>query len=291
MRLIIHAGLHKTASTFLQVLLCRNAEKLQQAGVYFEPDRGMFANHSTAWYAGRGNPIGVAEHVKLARSRGQQTMILSSEDFEMMIFHHRIALLVEAAARTAGVTEIEWHFCLRNPGEYFASQYAQLSNHAYFDFLQMLNSVLRDGTLHVVNEAAVQPRTWDHCFDYETHITRFAGSIGGTIWVHDFRDADPFPGHAILDRAVGRAMQYDLPTKPGALNRRMPPANVEGKFAGKLEHLFDMADLPASTRQFFGSRVHIPQQVQDDCAAAVSRRFAPGMERLLLAKQIKTSGV
>jgi hypothetical protein len=287
MLLIIHAGLHKTASTFLQALLCRNGQALHEAGVYFEPDNSMLANHSTAWHVRLGNPIGITEHVKLAVSRGQQTMILSSEDFEMMIFDHRTALLIEAAARAAGVTDIEWHFCLRDPGEYFASQYAQLSNHVFIDFVGMFASVLRTGILHVVNQPDRYPPVWDHCFDYETHMTEFAKAIGGAVLVHDFRDADPFPGHGILDRAVGRQISYDLPTKPGALNRRAAPGEVEAKFTAKLDQLLELADLPAATRQFLNARVQVPLEVQAECAAAVSRRFAPGMERLLQMKRLQ----
>src|SRR5689334_4845102 len=149
MLLIIHAGLHKTASTFLQALLCRYGLRLHEAGVYFEPDGSMLANHSTAWHVRLGNPIGIREHVRLAVSRGRRAMMLSSEDFETMIFDHRSALLTEEAARDAGATQVEWHFCLRDPGEYFASQYAQLSNHVFVDFVAMFDSVMRDGTLHV----------------------------------------------------------------------------------------------------------------------------------------------
>jgi len=281
MRLIIHAGLHKTASTYLQVVLCRSGRLLHDAGVYFEPDNTMLANHSSAWHASLGDLIGIREHVKLAKSRGRHTMILSSEDFEMMIFDHASAQLVETTARAGGVTDIEWHFCIRDAGDYFASQYAQLAQHVFVDLVAMFDAVMRDGRLHVINESGRYPLAWDHCFDYEAHLTLFAEAISGSVCLHEFRDGNPFPGHGILDCAVGRAMSYDLPTRPGALNRRLPPEEVEASFATKLEGLADAAGLSDATRRFLRERPRIPQSVVDDCAAAVRRRFAPGMQRVL----------
>lgn len=270
MLLIIHAGLHKTASTFLQALLVRNADQLREADVWFAPDRGMFANHSTAWHACRGNPVGVREHVKLAMSRKSRVMILTSEDFEMAIFDHRFARLVEQTAYSEGAASIEWHFCLRDPGDYFASQYSQLSIHGFVDFAQMFVSVMRDGHFRVDNDARHYPTLWDHCFDYETHILAFARAIRGLVRVHDFRDSDPFPGHGIVDLAVGRRLSYMLPLGEAARNRRLPPVEVEARF----RTFFEVAaeGLPASSRKFLGDRITIPTVVLSDCTAAVREK-------------------
>jgi len=281
MRLIIHAGLHKTASTYLQAILHRNMRMLHGAGVYFQPDHEMPANHSTAWHALLGNPIGVREHVRNAMSRGLKTMILSSEDFEMMIFNHPSARLAEDAAREAGATEIEWHFCLRDPGEYFASQYAQMAHHVFVDFVAMFDTVMRNGRFLVLNRPRWQPRAWDHCFDYETHLTAFAEAVSGTLHLHDFRIADPFPGHGILRDAVGRTLPYDLPTRADALNRRSSPEEVEALLATKLDDAAAAAGVSDTTRQFLLGRTRVPPSIVEDCAAAVHRRFAPGMERMI----------
>jgi len=282
MLLIIHGGLHKTATTYLQAVLNRNGRKLRDAGVYFEPDGRMLGNHSTATHALQGNFVGIQEHAALARSRGLDTMILSSENFETLIFEHHAARSVEGAAREAGIRDIEWHFCLRDPGEYFASQFAQLSQHGFVEFVSMFLTVLRDGALRVPNDAAHDPPYWHHCFDYQTHLAAFAGAVSGKIVFHDFRDSRPFPGHGILDRAVGESLTYDLPVKDGPVNQRLPDGRVETNFASRLREVADLALLSPETRTFMESRIHVPREVREDCAKAVSERFSKGMERLLL---------
>lgn len=280
MLLVIHAGLHKSASTFLQHVLCLNRDLLTSRDVYFEPDKLMQGSHGTAWMTLRDNFRHIEAHLWQARRLGRDKAILSSEDFETLIFDFRRAQEVERAARSAGVTEIEWHFCLRDPGDYFASQYAELSKSSFTDYLTLLMGALRDGRMHVAREARQLPVYWDFCFDYETYLTTFAGAISGKVVLHDFRDKTPFPGHGVIDRLIGPEPSLKLPG-PDAHNVRLSSAEVEANFAAMLGTIAEGAGLPAEVTKTLETYLGVPTDVQEAGRLAVSRKYAPGMERLL----------
>jgi len=279
MLLIIHAGLHKTASTFLQAILTQNRDALLAQGLYVQPEAGLGANHSTAWAARLGDYVGIREHLRLATKTRRRRLLLTSEDFESLIFTPQHARGVEDTARAGGATEIEWHFCLRDPGDYFSSLYAQLSRHTYIDFAAMFEAVVREGRLDVASERRAHPDLWSYCFDYETRIRELAESLTGTLVFHDFRDGHPFPGHTVFERFAG-TMALNLPPD-AAKNLRQLPDEVELRYQRKLANAADRAEVGAETRSFLATRPHVPHDVLSDCAAAVSRLYAPGMERLL----------
>jgi hypothetical protein len=280
MLLVIHAGLHKSASTFLQHVLLLNRELLAGRNVYFEPDAMMQASHGTAWMTLLDNFRHVEAHMRQARELGRDKAVLSSEDFEMMIFDARRAREVEASARSGGVTEIEWHFCLRDPGEYFASMYSELSKLSFGDYLGLLVGALRDGRIRVAREARRYPLYWDFCLDYETYLTAFAGAISGKVVVHDFRDQTPFPGHGVINRLIGPEPALALPG-PASRNRRLSPAQVESNFAAKLDSIGQAAGLAAPVTEMLKGYLSVPAELQEACRLAISRKYKPGMERLL----------
>jgi hypothetical protein len=86
MRLTIHAGTHKTASTFLQHVLVLNQKLLAQHGIYTQPDAMMTGNHGTAWMTLLEDYRHVEAHVREAVRHGRGAALLSSEDFETLIF-------------------------------------------------------------------------------------------------------------------------------------------------------------------------------------------------------------
>lgn len=280
MLLVIHAGLHKSASTFLQHVLFLNRDLLQSSNVYFEPDAMMQSSHGTAWMTLLDNFRHVEAHLRQATRLKRQSAVLSSEDFETLVFDHGRARQVEDAARAGGATEIEWHFCLRDPGDYFASMYSELSKLAFGDYLGLLAGTLRDGRMHVAREAKRYPLYWDFCFDYETHLTAFAGAVGGKVVVHDFRDQAPFPGHGVIERLIGADADLKLPGG-GSRNTRLAPEQVEANFAARLDAIGQASGLSTAVTETLKSYLRFPAELQADVRAAISRKFAPGMERLL----------
>ena len=279
MLLVLHGGLHKTASTYFQNLLLLNRADLRVRRVYVEPDTLLPANHGTAWMALQDDFRHVEAHVRQAIRFGCESMILSSEDFEGLIFAPARAAALEAMVRAAGATEIEWHFCLRDPGEAFASMYAELSRHQYVDFLAMSVIALRDGKVRLDRPAKRLPRHWELCFDYARYLTPFAQQISGSLRLHDFQDRDPYPGHRMLEAVTGADF---VPTLPGASARNSRPedAEVGANLVAQLDQIAADAGLPDQVREAWLAHSSVSPEIQRACEATISRKFAPGMEAL-----------
>lgn len=288
MRLLIHAGTHKTASTFLQHLLVLNREALAARGVYCTPDAKLTAHHGTAWMALTDDFRHLAAHVRQAVAARSATALLSSEDFEALIFDQRRARAVEAAAAEAGATAVEWHFCLRDPGDYLLSMYAQLSRLAFVSFTDYVALALRDGHVRVPREAGRLPPWWDFCFDADTHLRAFAAAVDGTVVVHDFRSQSPFPGHGIIEAATRAPLDLAL---PGAASRntRASDDEVAANYAERLRTILASGGVDDQTADALGASLNVPAGARAAAAAAISRKFAPGMERLLAEGHLGTT--
>lgn len=283
MRLVIHAGTHKTASTYFQHLLAANQSLLAGHGIYTRPDARMTGNHGTAWMTLVEDYRHIAAHVREALRLGRTAMLLSSEDFETLIFDHRRALLVETAAREAGATSIEWTFCFRSPGEYFTSLMAELSHTGFVDYLGALTSVLRDGRLRLFREAKRHPLYWDFCFDYETHLGLFGVAVSGQVTVHDFRDNEPFPGHGII-AALGVDPTSLSKPEGRARNARLAPEKAEEKRLAGLQRILEAAEVREGAIAAFSEVARTPAALQSEAEAAIDRLYQPGWTRLLAAR-------
>lgn len=293
MRLLIHAGLHKTASTFFQHVLIKNRRALLDRGVYVRPDNGFEANHATAWAAIGRDYRGVEAHVRQAIADGCQVALLSSEDFETLIFSQHTAGRLEEAAHTAGATSVEWHVVLRDPGEYFTSMYAELGKHDYVEFSSMFVAAFTEGRVHVERDPASQPRHFDYCFDAGRYLPAFARRVSGDLAVHDFSDKLPFPGHGIIASLGVSDAITELPDQ-SVRNSRMPIQSVTRQMGLRLAAVTEAAGLPDDVAGLLRDHLFVTSRMEETCAAAISTRFAPGMEQVLAQKRIggsKAKGV
>jgi hypothetical protein len=289
MHLVIHAGTHKTASTFLQHVLILNQQLLAGEGIYTQADAMMTGNHGTAWVTLLEDYRHVEAHVREAIRQGRRTALLSSEDFETLIFDSRRARLVEQAALSAGATSIEWTFCLRDPGDYFVSIMAQLSKLVFVDYLGAFATTLRDGRFRAVRERKRYPLYWDFCFDYETHLAAFAKAVEGTLTVHDFRNAAPFPGHGIIGALGVDPSQLALPGDKSR-NARLSPPEAEANRIERLQQILAPAELDEATIEAFSDYLRVPPELEARARDAIHRQFAAGMERLLANKVVARNG-
>ncbi|GAA0736905.1 hypothetical protein [Sphingomonas japonica] len=289
MRLIVHIGLHKTASTWLQHLFNDNAEALAQHGVYYQRQPGYPAHHDAAWQllVGRSGPLDTMfEEARAARC---DTLVLSSEDLEAAIFHRAPIDAIETAAARAGAS-IEWHAVLRDPGACFASLFAQLQHHVYADATAMFYAVMRTGALHIADPMAGALGTpyWHYCFDAERHLTRFAAATRFPVIAHDFDDGDPYPGWRML-AAIGASEAVTALPGTSARNARMAPLDVaQGYVARMLEAVGDddaaeamLPGLEASLRASLDS--------VDRYAAIVHDRYEPGRQAALATFRTQSS--
>lgn len=94
MRIHIHIGTHKTGSTSLQAFLAQNRGVLGNLGYLFpKTDKADHANHSIAWQLREGDERGLRTVVAHAKSKGMSSVVLSSEDFELLRDLRRIRSL------------------------------------------------------------------------------------------------------------------------------------------------------------------------------------------------------
>ncbi len=267
MRLIVHAGLHKTGSTYLQHIMNDNHRALLAQGVYYEQQPGYPAHHFAAWDLLRGDDAALGRMVAAARGHGCHTVILSSEDLEGVIFDPSAAGTIEAAALAAGVDAIEWHMCLRDPGETFASLYSQLQHHVFADPTALLYEALRDGLIMIIDPLRGEQGTpfWCFCLDHMRYLSLFAERTAHPLYVHDFRSMTPYPGWGVLDAAGGLAAIETLPGD-GARNSRLSDAEIRDGYCNRI-----LSALPSEDH-----RVRVAPLVREHARRGLSavRRYA-----------------
>jgi hypothetical protein len=146
MRLVLHIGLHKTASTAFQTLCRDNAARLLEHGVYWRVHEGYPAHHEAAWKMLRGEDGAVSEYLAEAREGCAVRPDLQRRARLRPSGTAESAVAIEAEAREAGVTEVIWVAALRRPSEAFRSNISELTKHGiHVDPLQGYLEVMRSG--------------------------------------------------------------------------------------------------------------------------------------------------
>ncbi|MEP3050950.1 MAG: hypothetical protein ABJP48_07580 [Erythrobacter sp.] len=199
MKLIIHPGLHKTGSTYLQHVLNDNHEGLAEQGIYYQRQDSYPAHHHTAWQVLEGKPDPLIAMIEQAEELGSDAVIFSSEDLEGALFEDRPLRAIDQAVAHTAIETVEWHVVLRDPGACFASLFAQLQHHVYADAFQLFYDVMRRGFIHL-SEPTPNAGTpfWYYCFDQARDLARLERRTGAIIHAHDFAAQSPFPGASIL---------------------------------------------------------------------------------------------
>lgn len=235
MRLIVHMGFHKTASTYLQDLMNRNSDRLAERGVWYERQPAYAAHHDIANPLLNGDGAPLAAMLDNARSAGMHSVIFSSENLESLPFTPQITALLEEVAANAGITEIEWHAVIREPGAYFESLHSQLSWHTYADGLTMFSEVMKKGALFLPEPHPGEKATpyWFFCFDYHPFLAGFAAAPGRQLFVHDYADRAPYPGWRMIARHGLLDAMVDQPDEIGR-NHRLSPEKAANFFRSRL---------------------------------------------------------
>lgn len=123
-----------------------------------------------------------------------------------MLADPEIALDVEAILYSIGITDIEYYFVIRSPGDYFISLLDQMSRHGvYLDDFQCFDEIMRTGNLRVPmdrNCTNAPPGGWSFVFDRNAALQRFMGVTRGRVNVVGFDSSGPFPGCEIIESLV-----------------------------------------------------------------------------------------
>ena len=279
MRLIVHLGFHKTASTYLQHLLNGNARALAARGIWYQPQKHYPAHHQAAWALLNGDGIHLEMMLRAAKLGHCDTVILSSEDLEAVPFNPDVSTTIEATAAALGVTDIEWHIVVREPGAYFASLHAQLQHHVYADTLTMLREVLKKGMVFIPDPLAGEPGApyWFYCFDHHAYIAGFAARTRHKVVVHDYADGDPWPGWRMIDRLGALGAITRLPAAEGE-NRRLGADAVEAGYRARIHDATGEAPSPGFEALIAANLAAVPE-----AARIVGDRFADSYREAMVA--------
>ncbi|MFO7855489.1 MAG: hypothetical protein R6V44_09790 [Paracoccaceae bacterium] len=157
MRLLLHAGMHRTGSTDLQIFLERNRAALAAAGVVYPGERRD--HQDLAWALFRGDATGDDVAALLAR-RGGATTVLSGEDF----FIHRDLGWLKAVR---GRAEVRVRIYLRRQDEWLNSWYNQ---HVKWPFDRRKSRMSPTRFLAAIDDF--------HWLDFEATLARWADALG-----------------------------------------------------------------------------------------------------------------
>lgn len=269
MRLFVHAGLHKTASTFLQHAMHDHREALAARGVWYAAAPDFAAHHRAAWELLGGGTALLDTMLAEARAAGMRAMILSSEDLETVLHAPATAGLIADRAARIGAS-VEWHVVLREPGAYFASLYAQLPWHVYVDVFWLFAEAMNKGGVLMPDPAPNWGGTpcWFYCFDQARWLGNFVERSGQRPLVHDYTDDRPFPGWRLLDRLGVLDLIERLPGEAGQ-NRRHAESTVRDGYRARIVEAGG-----GSIASQVDAAVSVSLAAMPECAKLVGDRFS-----------------
>jgi hypothetical protein len=235
MKAFIHMGLHKTGSTLVQYLAAYNAKSLLSAGVYFRPNLGYPAHHAEAARILAGDFGDFAHMARDAARLRAHTLLVSSENFENLLFEPELTLELLQRLRNSGCDEVAFALYVRDPVETFWSLYAEHSRHVPIDAGEMLRFVLAHGFYAVepTLNAEAGRRRWRFSFDHARFVGQFrdllAAAPSASLRVYDFHRFANHPGDQMFaDLGVADTLTR-LPRRM-IVNPPLPPDVVRANF-------------------------------------------------------------
>jgi hypothetical protein len=235
LKLIIHCGLHKTATTSFQNLCAENRSLLRSLGIHY-PTFGERNQHSYLMHDVQRSGIGTLG-AYLAECRAQaapncDTVLLSGEDFENCIADLALASDVEAVAQRARFDSVVWVVVTRSSNDILNSLYAEMSRHGVVlnrDLMQKAASDL--GCIYMTTER------YNYVFviDFERFAARFRQHVSGEVVEYRYNDfVRPYPGMQLLKQFLSEdafiQFQKSAAKSNVKANRRLTGWQVEANY-------------------------------------------------------------
>lgn len=239
MRAMIHAGLHKTGTSSFQRCCYTLRNELHQQHIYY-PDFSGHWNHNHL--VNQSSVRWVCEAVNAARKTigNHGFLLISAENLEYDLHTNKPARIERALAQ-AGISEVIWVLCFREPFAAYRSLYAQLSDagrttrieaaRAILEFRAVGHLIASKGTLRLQNRRLTQT----FHFNYPRLIKDLRQRLNGTVVGVDFRDftqQSKTPGDPLIKAIASEGkglsqLRDDLPTHT---NRSATPEEIERQF-------------------------------------------------------------
>lgn len=289
LKLIIHAGLHKTGTTTFQHICCKFADFLLKNKIYYQTHEKMGAlartrhqgtpQHSyLVWEFQKQN----YDELRLFLNNGKSilnndgTILISGEDFENCLIDHEMLHKVELIAKEEGIDQIEWIFVCRRQIDYLKSLYAQLSNQNIIaNIHDMAKAILANGFFQ-----AVGPNfKYFFVFDYKKIFNAFRQQTRGMVRIIGYEQfCKVFPGHIILEEISGKMIQMDyikerIDPKIN-LNPRIKPAEAEFYYLCTRFNIRDAERLYHAHKKMIDVLLAPRVYYIKKCAAKIERDFS-----------------
>lgn len=235
MKLIIHIGLHKTATTSFQQLCRRNPEELHRCGIHY-PNRPEQYQHSwLAWMVQKKKWEEVKHFLEKALQESLEANVaatlISGEDFEnLLVDWHEAQALEEIIWRT-GFREILWIVVTRPSHEYYESLYSELSKHDFaLDYAKAAEAILNHGQLTAMNASYC----YRFVFDLDRYLKGFKRAVTGRVEHIQYEDfIKGYPGLRLLQIAGASEQALTMLQQKGkakADNARLDAVTAENNY-------------------------------------------------------------
>ena len=192
MRLIIHGGCHKTATTWFQSFCNEYRDEFRTHGVFY-PTFDHWNQHSyVVWKCQAGDYCFFAHLRDEAAAHDCHTVLLSGEDFENCLVDIHFAQQIQDSA--VGFDSVEWIFTERE--DYIPSLYAELSKHNVVMAKTTMQRRAREAGFVSVSS---QNFSYIFVFDVRRYARNLARSLDVFVQVLSYREFRAgFPGRCVL---------------------------------------------------------------------------------------------
>ena len=255
MRLILHSGTHKTATTTFQGICFKYKELLSKDSLYypsliplsennyllkiFQKNKFNFSefnNHSPlAWLIQENDFNSIKKYFKTIYQNAIQLdcnkVLICGEDFENLLIDQHFAKEFSTILKNIGFLNIDWVFVKRQPFSYLKSIYSELSKHNLIvNFEQLYQEIWDKGYLTYSGDFY----TWKFVFNFNHYKDKFDNNLNCKSSLFSFEDfTDEFVGKNLLSRYISESSIEDL-RKNGIscnyANKSLPPFNIEFRY-------------------------------------------------------------
>lgn len=233
MKLYIHSGLHKTATTSFQAFCSINRSELIDVGLYY-PKWKRSDQHSWILHEYQKEGIAIIENYfdsihREATINKSNSVLLSGEDFENCIVDIGLAKKIESAADKAGFDSVTWIVVTRDQDELIKSLYAELSKQSVLINLDIINkSTAERGCFYVSSEL------YNYIFvtDFFRFEDEFNQNISGNCICIKYSDfIESFAGKTLLEHILTESQFLELmklvKIDRNPLNKKMSSINIQ----------------------------------------------------------------
>ena len=203
MRAVIHAGLHKTGTSSFQRCCYDLREELLQQKIHYPHVEGLAHHNRLVDQADLDWLTPLVDTTR--RTAGEEgCLLISAENLEYVLHTDRVER-IEKTLLQAGISDVAWVLCFREPFSAYRSLYAQLSYsgrnyrvaRAVLEFEATGHLIAAKGTFSTQNRCHLQRFHFNYPFLINDLKQRLQGSIVGVDF-NDFTKRAKAPGDLLI---------------------------------------------------------------------------------------------